>query len=129
MRAGVALVTGSLLALASAACAPVATCPTTASEAATLEYDDEVVAGGYVIRYIPSEDDPQYRGYDVNVTRPVSERAQLDTYLLRVEAPLPGIANGQPVLLMGERTDRGFVLVPGACPALTPTTDADVAAR
>lgn len=129
MRPGVAFVIGGSVALSATACEPVATCPRTVTEAAAIEYDNEVVAGGYVIRYIPSDDDPQYRGYDVNVTRPASERAQLNTYLLRVDAPLPGIANGQPVLLMGERTDRSFVLVPGACPALTPTTDADVTGR
>lgn len=91
-----------------------------------MTYDDEVVAGGYAIRYIPSPDDPAFRGYDVNVSVPISERSQLNTYFLKVDAPIPAIEDGMPVLLMGERTDRNFVLVPGACPGLTPVTEEEV---
>jgi len=91
-----------------------------------MTYDDEIVAGGYAIRYIPSPDDAAFRGYDVNVTVPISERAQGNTYFLGVDAPIPGIVDGMPVLLMGERTDRNFRLVPGACPGLTPVTEEEV---
>ncbi len=116
----------ALLAAPVAGCDPVAQCPTSVDEATAVEYDDEVVGGGYVIRYIPSIEDARFRGYEINLTRPASERAQLDTYLLRVDAPIPGIVDGQPVLLLGERTDRTFALVPGACPALVGTTEEDV---
>ena len=101
---------------------PARQCPRTVAEAEALTYDDELVAGGYAIRYIPSPDDAAFRGYDVNVTVPISEGSQLNTYFVKVDAPIPGIVNGMPVLLIGERTDRNFVLDPGACPALTPST-------
>jgi hypothetical protein len=101
-------------------------CPQTLAEAEALTHDDELVAGGYAIRYVPSPDDAAFRGYDVNVTVPISDDAQLNTYFLSVDAPIPGILDGMPVLLLGERTDRHFVLVPGACPALTPVTEEEV---
>jgi hypothetical protein len=101
-------------------------CPQTLAEAEELTFDDELVAGGYAIRYVPSPNDAAFRGYDVNVTVPISEGAQLNTYFLSVEAPIPGIVDGMPVLLIGDRTDRNFVLVPGACPALTPSTVEEV---
>jgi hypothetical protein len=101
-------------------------CPQTVAEAEALTYDDEVVAGGYVIRFIPSPDDPTYRGYDVNVTRPISERSRFNTYLLNVEARVPGITDGMPVLLIGERTDANARLVPGLCPGLTPVSEEEV---
>ena len=101
-------------------------CPRTVAEAQAVTYDDELVAGGYAIRYIPSPDDAAFRGYDVNVTVPISEGAQLNTYFLSVNVPIPGILDGMPVLLLGERTDRHFVLVPGVCPALTPVTEEEV---
>ena len=100
-------------------------CPLTVDEAAETDWGDAVVGGGYAIRFVPS---PQlrFRGYDVNLTRPVSDRAMLDTYFLRVEDEIPGIAAGDPVLLVGARTDRAHTLVAGACPALTVTTEEDV---
>ena len=101
-------------------------CPRTIAEAQALEYDDEVVAGGYAIRFIPSPDDPAFRGYDVNLTVPISERARSDTYLLRVDAPISGIIEGMPVLLMAERQGPGSALVPGLCPTLTPVTKEEV---
>ena len=81
-----------------------------------------------MIRFVPAPVGSA-RGYDINVTRPVSEGAQMNTYFLRTATEIPGISDGMPVLLMGDRTDRHFVLVAGACPALTPTTDDDVAER
>ena len=100
-------------------------CPLTVDEAAETEWGDAIVGGGYAIRFVPS---PQlrFRGYDVNLTRPVSDRAMLDTYFLRAEGEIPGIAAGDPVVLIGARTDRAHTVVAGACPALTVTTDEDV---
>jgi hypothetical protein len=103
-------------------------CPQTIAEAQAITWDDEIVAGGYAIRFIPSPDDPAYRGYDVNITLPISERAQPNTLLLRVDAPIPGIANGMPVLLLAERPPgAGTTMEPGLCPALTQVAEEELA--
>jgi hypothetical protein len=106
-------------------------CPRTVEEAMAVEWDDQIVGGGYAIRFVPSPDDPAFRGYDINLTRPVSDRADLDTYFLPIAAPIPGIQDGMPVLFIGERVDPfgPTSLRAGACPALTPTTEADVTNR
>lgn len=103
-------------------------CPRTVDEAAETDWGDAIVGGGYAIRFVPS---PQLgsRGYDVNLTRPVSDRAMLDTYFLRVEDEIPGIAAGDPVVLIGARTDRAHTVVGGVCPALTVTTEEDVSSQ
>jgi hypothetical protein len=86
-------------------------CPQTLAEAEAMTLDDELVAGGHAIRYIPSPDDAAFRGYDMNVTVPISDGAELNTSLLSVDAPILGILDGMPALLLGERTDRHFVVV------------------
>jgi hypothetical protein len=129
MRAprAVAIWLGILGSMSTAACevTDLGGCPATVDEAAEMDFDDAIVGGGYAIRFVPS---PQlrFRGYDVNLTRPVSDRAMLDTYFLRVEDEIPGIAAGDPVLFIGARTDRAHTLVAGACPPLTVTTEEDV---
>ncbi len=106
-------------------------CPRTVDEALTVEFDDEIVGGGYVIRFVPSPEDPSFRGYDINLTRPVSPRAELETYFLPAESEIPGIADGMPVLFIGERVEPHgpTSLRAGTCPALTPTTEEDVTNR
>jgi hypothetical protein len=111
------------------ACTPASACPRTVDEARKVVWDDEIVGGGYVIRFVPAADGPD-RGYDINVTRPVSERARMDTFYLRTPIEIPGIEAGMPVLLIGARTDRNMVVVQGPeCPALMPTTEEDVTWR
>jgi len=117
-----------MLVTASTACTPASACPRTIDEARQVTFDDQIVGGGYVIRFVPGGP-PSTRGYEVNVTRPVSERAQLDTYLLQTPTEIAGIGNGTPVLFIGERTDRAHRVVAGGCPPLTPTTDEDVTWR
>jgi hypothetical protein len=112
----------------SSACTTASPCLQTVDDALQGSWGDRLVGGGYVIRFVPG-DRSANRGYDINVTRPVSEGAQMNTYFLRTATEISGISDGMPVLLVGDRTDRHFVLVAGACPALTPTTDDDVAER
>jgi hypothetical protein len=93
-------------------------CPQTIEAARTADLgDDMFVGGGVVIRFVPSPD-PEYRGYDVNITRPISPANFLNTAFLRVVTELPGIEAGDPVLLIGPR-ERGALVLPGACPPLT----------
>ena len=121
VAAGLAVV----LSLAATACDLGTGCPMTVDEATEMSFGDAIAGGGYVIRFIPSPD-PSFRGYDVNVTRPVSERALMDTYFLRTSTELAGISDGDPVLLIGARTDRAHVVVAGMCPPLTVTSEEDV---
>jgi hypothetical protein len=114
-----------VLSLAATACDLGTGCPTTVDDAAELSFGDEIVGGGYAIRFIPSAD-PLFRGYEVNVTRPVSERATMVTYFLRTAAELPGVSGGDPLLLIGARTDRAHIVVAGGCPPLTATSEEDV---
>jgi hypothetical protein len=124
-----ALVGLAMIALSTAACTPASACPRTVDEARQITWDDGVVGGGYVIRYVPAANGLD-RGYDINVSRPVSERARMDTFYLRTPMEIPGIEAGMPVLLIGARTDRNHIVVQGAeCPALTPTTEEDVTWR
>jgi hypothetical protein len=126
MRKLVALA-GTAALVGVSACTPASACPRTVDDAMQVAFDEDVVAGGYVIRYVPAPNGLD-RGYDINVTRPVSERARMETYVLRTPIEIPGIEAGMPVLLIGARTDRHLVVVPGPeCPALTPTTEQDVA--
>jgi hypothetical protein len=125
MTRAVAAALGIVLSLTSSACELGTGCPTTVDEAAEMSFGDAIVGSGYAIRFIPSAD-PAFRGYDVNVTRPVSERATMVTYFLRTAAELPGVSDGDPVLLIGARTDRAHVVVAGTCPPLTVTSDEDV---
>jgi hypothetical protein len=113
-----------VLPVAVSACELGTGCPETVDEAAEMSFGEAVVGGGYVIRFIPSPD-PLVRGYDVNVTRPVSG-ATMNTYLLRVPAEIPGIAPGAAVLLIAERRDGALVPMAGLCPALTVTSEEDV---
>ena len=93
-------------------------CPQTIEAARALDPADRAfVGGGYVIRFVPSPD-PEFRGYDVNITTPISPSGPLNTAFLRVANEIPGIQDGDPVLLIGPRA-RGVVVLPGACPALT----------
>ena len=124
VAATAAIALGGIVAFAG--CETGSRCPQTIADARALTYDDEIIAGGYAIRFIPSPDDPAFRGYDVNLTIPISERARSNTYLLRVDAPIPGIVDGMPVLVMAERQGPGSALVPGLCPALTPVTEEEV---
>lgn len=116
---------GLALSVAVSACDLGTGCPKTVDEATKMSFGEAIVGGGYAIRFIPSAD-PSFRGYDVNVTRPVSERATMDTYFLRASTELPGISDGDPVLLVGARTDRAHVVVAGTCPPLTLTSEEDV---
>ena len=128
MRRAVALGSTVELFATSTACTPASACPRTVDEARHVTWAEEIVGGGYVIRFVPSPRGSA-RGHDVNLTRPVSGPAQMDTYFLRTTVELAGIEAGMPVLLIGARTDRRPVVVAGACPALTPTTEEDVTWR
>ena len=124
----VAVASAVVVVIASSACTPASACPRTVDEARQVTWDDEIVGGGYVIRFVPGTQATN-RGYEINLTRPVSERAQMDTYVLQTPVEIEGMADATPVLLIGARTDRAHRVVAGACPPLTSTTDEDVTWR
>lgn len=92
-------------------------CPSSVEEAQAGNFDESMFLGaGHVIRFVPSPD-REYRGYDINITRPLTPGAPfMDVGFLRIDDPLPGIAPGDPVLLVAERTERNHRLfTPGPC--------------
>ena len=101
-------------------------CPATFEEARFGDFDtvddDTFVATGTVARFVNSPD-PDARGYDVAIARHDGPVFVDGVVLLRVAEPIAGIANGQPVLVLGERTDRRNLILPGGCPPLQPIED------
>lgn len=94
-----------------------APCPSSFEDAQAANFDESTFVGaGRVIRFVPSPD-REYRGYDINITRPLTPGAPfMDVGFLRIDDPVPGIAPGDPVLLVAERTERNNRLfTPGPC--------------
>lgn len=87
--------------------------------------DNTFVGAGYVIRFVPSPDEA-FRGYDLNITRTFTGRAFRDVRLLRIEDEIPGMSQGDPVLVVAERTDNPRVFAPGHCPPLVLVSAEDV---
>ncbi|HEU5325654.1 MAG TPA: hypothetical protein VFV59_07210 [Candidatus Limnocylindria bacterium] len=101
-------------------------CPNSveAARAVTLG-DNAFVATGYVIRFVPSPDEA-FRGYDLDVTRVFTGPAFRDVGFLRIEDEIAGMSQGDPVLVVAERTDKARVFVPGPCPPLVRVPAEDV---
>lgn len=92
-------------------------CPSSFEEAQAGSFDESTFVGaGHVIRFVPSPE-REFRGYDINITRPLTRGAPfMDVGFLRIDDPVPGIAPGDPVLLVAERTERNHRLfTPGSC--------------
>lgn len=95
-------------------------CPSSFEEAQAGNFDASTFVGaGHVIRFVPSPD-REYRGYDINITRPLTPGAPfMDVGFLRIDEPVPGITPGDPVLLVAERTERNNRLfTPNPCAPL-----------
>lgn len=107
---------------------PLEACPSSVEEAAAIDQGREMfLATGHVIRFIPAPQDPEFRGYDVNLQARDGE-PYYNTVLLRTADRIPGIIDGQPVLLVGVRTDRTTAISAGECPALVPIPEEDIEA-
>jgi len=94
-----------------------APCPGSFEDAQATNFDAGTFVGaGRVIRFVPSPD-REYRGYDINITRPLTPGAPfMDVGFLRIDDPVPGIAPGDAVLLVAERAERNNRLfTPGSC--------------
>jgi hypothetical protein len=85
--------------------------------------DNTFIATGTVIRFVNSPD-PEFRGYDIAVARHDGPVFVDGVVFIRAAGPFAGIAIGQPVLMLGERTDRRNLIMPGVCPPLQPIEDA-----
>ena len=102
-------------------------CPRTVAEAAAFDHGRELYLGtGHVIRFIPS-DQPEFRGYDVNLQARDGE-PYFNTVLVRTPGRVRGITDGLPVLVVGIRADPTSAISAGECPALVPIPESDVAA-
>ena len=102
-------------------------CPVTFDEARSGDFetvdDNTFIATGTVIRFVNSPD-PEFRGYDIAVARHDGPVFVDGVVFIRAAGPFAGIAIGQPVLMLGERTDRRNLIMPGVCPPLQPIEDA-----
>ena len=119
-----------LFALGTVACSLVPVpprCPATFDEARSGDFDtvadDTFIATGTVVRFVNSPD-PDFRGYDINVARHHGPVFVEGTVFLRLAQPFAEVAAGQPVLVLGEWTDRRQLILPGTCPPLQPIEDA-----
>jgi len=105
-------------------------CPRTVAEARTMTVDDDTYVGvATVIRFIPSENDQRYRGYDLRIEETFSEGRQFvgETLLLRVSSRVPGIrASGELALVVAMRGDRATVLTPGVCDPLVEISESQL---
>lgn len=79
--------------------------------------EDTFIGVGNVIRFIPSEGDPTYRGYDISIFEAVSAGREFmnETVFLRMHSQVSGISGGELVLVVALRTDRSTVFTPGFC--------------
>jgi hypothetical protein len=101
-------------------------CPATFDDARFGDFetvdDDTFVATGPV--GFVSSPDPDFRGYDIAIARHDGPVFVEGVVFLRAAEPFPGIAPGQPVLVLDERTDRSSLILRGACPPLQSIDDA-----
>jgi hypothetical protein len=124
-RATVAMV----LAVVAAGCGLMPSgCPTSVKEAedSAAIGADTMIFTGHVIRYVPAPEAPAARGYDLNIVRWLIGRPDPEGVFLRVDEAVPGVAPGDPVLIVAEPGSRPNVIVAGPCPPLVPIRGADV---
>lgn len=92
-------------------------CPQTMNEAEMGNFSEEAFVGaGPVIRFVAS-DKAERRGYDINITRAFTDHP-LGTVFLRVQSEVPGVRDGQTVLLVAETIGDFPALVRGDCPPM-----------
>lgn len=108
-------------------CAPRPACPVTAEQAASGDFDaigdDTFIGTGHAIRFVAAED-PDHRGYDLNVGRWIHGRPGGPGIFLLTDEIL-GIGPGQPVLIVVEPTNNELAYLPGSCDALVPISEED----
>ncbi|HET8776712.1 MAG TPA: hypothetical protein VFN76_03525 [Candidatus Limnocylindria bacterium] len=93
-------------------------CPSSVEDATAMTFpDDTFVGAGYVIRFVPSPDEA-FRGYDLNITRTFTGRPFMDVRFLRIHDEIPGLSQGEPVLVVARRTENPRVFTPDACAPL-----------
>jgi hypothetical protein len=94
-----------------------------------MTFDEDMYVGvGTVIRFIPSEADEAFRGYDVVIRETISEGRQYlgETIFLRVRSRVPGFSGGVLALVVAMRTDRAVVFTPGVCTPLVEVTESQL---
>lgn len=104
-------------------------CPETVDQAISGDFssitDRSFVAVGRVARFVDAAH-PESRGYDLDVRRGLSGNPSAEGTFLRISDQLPGMAQGQAVLILAEPGPNKRVIVPGACAPLHTITDAEL---
>ena len=97
-----------------------AACPSSVEEASDMAFADDIFVGaGHVIRFVPSPDEA-FRGYDLDISQMFTGSALRDVAFLRINEEIPGMSQGDAVLLVARRTDEPRVFTPGPCLPLVP---------
>lgn len=100
----------------STACVEFGRCPESVEEAESGSFGEGTFVGvGRVIRYVPS---PQieYRGYEVHIVRTLIGPAPfMDTAFLVTDAEIPGVNEGQPVLMVAQESETSSLFFSGTC--------------
>jgi hypothetical protein len=110
-------------------CGGRASCPETVDQAVSGEFasvTERYVAVGRIARFVDPAD-PENRGYDLDVRRRLSGSVSADGTFLEVMDQLPGLTQGQAVLIVAEPGSNARVIVPGACTPLRAISDAELA--
>lgn len=128
-RALAAVLPFAAVAILASSCAIVPSCPTSVDHATSGEFqtigDTTYVAVGRVARYVGSAN-LESRGYDLDIRRTLSGTTSSEGTFLRIADALPGVTQGQAVLIIGEPGPNERVILPGACAALQPISDAEL---
>lgn len=107
-----------------------ASCPETVDQAVSGDFasvsERSFVAVGRIARFVDAAD-PEKRGYDLDVRRRLSGSVSADGTFLQVRDELPGVTQGQAVLVVAEPGSNAQVIVPGACTPLRAIPDAELA--
>ena len=104
-------------------------CPETVDQAVSGSFpsitERSFVAVGRIARFVDTADSGS-RGYDLDVRRKLSGAPSADGTFLRISDQLPGMTQGQAVLIVAEPGSNERVVAPGACMPLRAISEAEL---
>ena len=100
-------------------------CPETVDGSFPSITERSFVAVGRIARFVDTADSGS-RGYDLDVRRKLSGAPSADGTFLRISDQLPGMTQGQAVLIVAEPGSNERVVAPGACMPLRAISEAEL---
>jgi hypothetical protein len=124
-RLDCALLAVPLLALPLLGCSFDARCPTALEDLSDPAVRDRfgagLVAGTAIVQRYVDSPDPDFRGYDINITFRGVGLAEADQVMfVAAQGPIPDVQPGAEVLVVGGRGPRAAEIQSMGCPALVP---------